>query len=96
MECLFSYRFVLIKNQIGYYRKHIIFITLYIRLYEKKKILIKKAYDEVDKYYYTIKYGKIFSFLNNFYIFRIRFILSNPSIVFKKLIRKLIRKFSNN
>ena len=79
-----------------YYRKHINSITIDSNLDEKKKILIKKAYDEVDKYYYTIKYGKIFSFLFNFYIFKIRFILNNPIIVFKKLIRKLIRKFSNN
>lgn len=95
--CMLRYSsFGFVKKPLVYYRKHINSITIDSSLDEKKKILIKKAYDEVDKYYYTIKYGKIFSFLNNFYIFRIRFILSNPSIVFKKLIRKLIRKFSNN
>lgn len=95
--CMLRYSsFGFVNKPLAYYRKHTNSITMDSHLDKNKSILIKKAYDEVDKYYYTIKYGKIFSFLNNYYIFRIRFILNNPIIVFKKLIRKLISKFSNN
>ena len=94
--CMLRYSsFGFVNKPLVNYRNHINSITTDSHLDKNKSILLKKAYDEVDKYYYTIKYGKIFSFLNNYYIFRIRFILNNPIIVFKKLIRKLIRKFSN-
>ena len=94
--CMLRYSsFGFVNKPLAYYRKHTNSITIDSQSDKNKSILIKKAYDEIDKYYYTIKYGKIFSFLNNYYIFRIRFILNNPIIVFKKLIRKLIRKFSN-
>ena len=89
-----SYGFV--NKPLAYYRQHATSITTDSYLGENKRILIKKAYNEVDKYYYTIKYGKLFNFLNNYYIFRIRFILNNPLTGFKRLIKKLSRKSNNN
>ena len=95
--CMLRYSsFGFVKKPLVYYRKHKGSITVDSQLEKSKSLLIKKSYEEVDKYYYTIKYGKIISFLINNYIKNIRFILNNPIIVFKKLIRKLIRKFSNN
>ncbi|MDA7733971.1 glycosyltransferase [Candidatus Pelagibacter sp.] len=95
--CMLRYsRFGFVNKPLAYYRKHIGSITTNSHSEKNKTILIKKAYDEVDKYYYTVKYGKIFSFLNNFYIFGIRFILKNPVISFKKLISKLSREFNKN
>ena len=91
--CMLRYKcFGFIKKPLVNYRYHINSITLDSQLDKNKKILIKKAYDQVDEYYYTIKYGNIFSFLHNFYIFRIRFLLNNPIISFKILINKLINK----
>ena len=95
--CMLRYSsFGFVNKTLAYYRKHANSITIDSHSEKNKKILIKKAYDEVDKYYYTIKYGKIFSFLNNFYIFVIRFILKHPIISFKKCIGKLSRKINNN
>ncbi len=91
--CMLRYKsFGFVKKPLVYYRYHLNSITLDSQLEKNKKILIKKAYDQVDEYYYTIKYGKIFTFLHNFYIFRIRFLLNNPIISLKKLITKSINK----
>ena len=91
--CMLRYKsFGFVKKPLVYYRYHLNSITLDSQLEKNKKILIKKAYDQVDEYYYTIKYGKIFTFLHNFYIFRIRFLLNNPIISLKKLINKSINK----
>jgi glycosyltransferase involved in cell wall biosynthesis len=95
--CMLRYKsFGFVKKPLVYYRYHLNSITLDSQLEKNKKILIKKAYDQVDEYYYTIKYGKIFIFLHNFYIFRIRFLLNNPIVTLKKLINKLINKKINN
>ena len=95
--CMLRYSsFGFVKKPLAYYRQHINSITTDSILDENKRILIKEAYNEVDKYYYAIKYGKFFFFLNNYYIFRIRFVLNNPLTGFKRLIQKLSRKFSNN
>jgi hypothetical protein len=93
--CMLRYSsFGFVNKPLVNYRNHINSITIDSHLDKNKSILLKKAYDEVNKYYYTIKYGKIFSFLNNYYIFGIRFILNNPIISFKKLIRKLSRNLT--
>lgn len=95
--CMLRYpRFGFVKKPHVYFRKHINSITVDSHLDEKKKILIKRAYDEVDKYYYMIKYGRIFSFLHNIYIFRIRYLLNHPISSFKKIIMKLTKKLKGN
>jgi glycosyltransferase involved in cell wall biosynthesis len=94
--CMLRYSsFGFVNKPLANYRIHNNSITIDSLLDENKRILVEKAYNEVDKYYYTIKYGKFFSFLHNYCIFKIRFILNNPRTVFKKLIRKLSRKLND-
>lgn len=91
--CMLRYpNFGFVNKPLVYFRKHMGSITVDGHSDKNKKILIKKAYDEVDKYYYSIKYGKIFSLLQNYYIFRLRFILNKPLTVLKKLIQKIKQK----
>ena len=93
--CMLRYSsFGFVKKPLVYYRKHKGSITVDGQLEKSKSLLIKKAYEEVDKYYYTIKYGKIFSFLINNYIKNIRFILNNPILSLKKLIKKINKKIN--
>ena len=90
--CMLRYsKFGFIKKPLVYYRKHYGSITIDSNSEKNKSILIKRAYDEVDKYYYSIKYGVIFSYLQNKYLFRIRFALNNPMLTFKILF-KLLKK----
>ena len=95
--CMLRYSsFGFVNKPLAHFRKHKNSITIDSFLDENKRILIKKAYNEVDKYYYTIKYGKFFSFLHNYYIFKIIFVLNNPITSFKILIRKLSGKLNDN
>jgi len=88
--CMLRYpTFGFIKSPLVYYRKHKGSITVDSQLEKNKSFLLRKAYAEVDAYYYTIKYGKIFSFLKNNYIKNIRFIINNPFISIKILLRKI-------
>lgn len=90
--CMLRYsKFGFIKKPLVYYRKHSGSITIDSNSEKNKSILIKRAYDEVDKYYYSMKYGVIFSYLQNKYLFRIRFALNNPMLTFKILF-KLLKK----
>lgn len=90
--CMLRYsKFGFIKTPLVYYRKHKASITVDSSLDHKKKQLIKKAYDEVDKYYYTLRYGKFFSFLQNILVFRLRFFIYKPILSLKKLYKKLFR-----
>ncbi len=95
--CMLRYsKFGFIKEPLVYYRKHSESITVDSSTNKAKTSLIKKSYDEVDKYYYTLKYGKIFSFLQNNYLFRIRFALNNPLLTFNMLLKKIKKKFIKN
>jgi len=82
--CLLRYsKFGFIKDPLVVFRSHINSITVDSRSNENKKELIKKAYAEVDKYYYSLKYGKFFSFLQSNYILNIRKVLSLPFLIRK-------------
>lgn len=84
--CMLRYsKFGFIKKPLVTYRSHINSITINSRSDEDKKELIKKAYAEVDKYYYTLKYGKYFSLLKNNNILNIRKVLNIPFIIRKFL-----------
>jgi glycosyltransferase involved in cell wall biosynthesis len=95
--CMLRYpKFGFVKEPLVYYRKHFNSITIDSSSEKNKTILINKSYDEVDKYYYTIKYGKIFSVLQNVYLFRIRFALNNPLLAFNMLLKKIKKIFNIN
>ena len=94
--CMLRYKnFGFINKPLVYYRKHSSSITMVSLTDKKKTILIKKAYNEVNKYYYTIKYGRIFSFLSNFYVYNFLLLFYNPFFFIKKIIRRLRKIFSN-
>ena len=87
--CMLRYpKFGFVKKPLVYYRKHSNSITIDSGSEKNKETLINKSYDEIDKYYYTLKYGKIFSILQNVYLFRIRFALNNPLLAFYMLFKK--------
>lgn len=88
--CMLRYiNFGFFKKPLVYYRNHLNSITRDSQLEKNKSLLIKNAYDQVDKYYYTLKYGKIFSLFQNSLIFKIRFLLNNPIISLKNIVRKI-------
>jgi glycosyltransferase involved in cell wall biosynthesis len=94
--CMLRYKnFGFINKPLVYFRKHSGSITVDSLTDKKKTILINKAYNEVNKYYYTIKYGRIFSFLSNFYVFNFRLLLHSPFFFIKKIIRRLWKIYSN-
>lgn len=75
--CMLRYsKFGYIPSPLVYYTKHINSITVESQLDDHKKELIKEAYNEVGEYYYTLKYGRYFAFLQNKYWFKIRSIIS--------------------
>ena len=39
---------------------------------EEKDMLLKRAYEEINKYYYILKYGKNFSYVQNKYLLFLR------------------------
>lgn len=93
--CMLRYpKFGFVKKPLVYYRKHSNSITIDSGSEKNKANLINKSYDEVDKYYYTVKYGKIFSVLQNVYLFRIRFALNNPLLAFNMLLKKTKKIFN--
>jgi len=95
--CMLRYKnFGFVNKPLVYYRKHIGSITIDAGTDKKKAILLKKSYNEVNKYYYTIKYGRFFSFLSNFYIFMFCLLFHNPIYFFKKFIRIVWKKFYSN
>jgi hypothetical protein len=64
--CILRYKkFGYISEDLSVYRGHINSITVDSYSNEKKKERIKAAYNEVISYYYTLKYGKHFSYLNS-------------------------------
>jgi len=72
--CMLRYKkFGYVSENLSYYRSHAGSITIDSYTDEKKSYMIKKAYAEVIKYYYTIKYGRYFSFLENKYIIHLRY-----------------------
>jgi glycosyltransferase involved in cell wall biosynthesis len=89
--CLLRYqKFAFVNKPLVYFREHLNSITIDSSKDKIKKEMIKKAYDEVDEYYYTIKYGKFFSFFHNIYIFRFRYFIKNPRLSLKKIISKIV------
>ena len=75
--CMLRYsKFGFVSKPLVYFRQHSKSITVGSEIDSEKKQLIKKAYDEVDKYYYVLKYGNLFSFFHNRYIFKLRFCLN--------------------
>lgn len=95
--CMLRYsKFGFVKEPLVYYRKHSNSITVDSGSEKNKTALINKSYGEVDKYYYTIKYGKIFSILQNVGLFRIRFALSNPLLACNMLLKKTKKIFNKN
>lgn len=64
--CILRYKkFGYVSEDLSVYREHINSITVDSYSNHKKKKQIKEAYNEVVNYYYTLKYGKYFSYLNN-------------------------------
>jgi glycosyltransferase involved in cell wall biosynthesis len=64
--CILRYKkFGYVSEDLSVYRGHINSITINSYSNKIKKKQIKKAYNEVINYYYTLKYGKYFSYLNN-------------------------------
>ena len=90
--CMLRYpKFGYINKPLVFFREHLNSITIDAHSNEDKNKLFDKAYNEVDKYYYTLKYGKYFSFFQNKYFFKIRFILNEPKFVIKKLFSKIMK-----
>ncbi len=88
--CMLRYKkFGYINKPLVYFREHKNSITIDANLNKDKAIFFEKARDEVDKYYYILKYGKFFSFFQNKYFFKLRFILNEPKYAIKKLFLKM-------
>jgi len=82
--CMLRYsKFGFLKEPQVVYRSHSNSITINSKTDKDKNENIKNAYAEVDKYYYTMKYGKYFSYLQNKYIFKFRRLLNINYIVSK-------------
>jgi glycosyltransferase involved in cell wall biosynthesis len=83
--CILRYKkFGYISEDLSVYRGHINSITVDSSYDTQKKKQMKKSYNEVVDYYYTLKYGKFFSFINN-----------RLFIISKYYIRLLINKLVN-
>jgi glycosyltransferase involved in cell wall biosynthesis len=88
--CMLRYsKFGYLSEALVYFRSHQNSITIDSSSSEKKKKLIALAYAEVNKYYYTLKWGKYsVLFYNKFFIY-LRFIVS-------KIMNILNQKFKSN
>ncbi len=88
--CMLRYtKFGYINKPLAYFRSHKNSITIEAHSNTNKNKSFEKARNEVDKYYYTLKYGRYFTFMQNIIFFRIRFILRNPKYAIKKLLSKI-------
>lgn len=88
--CMLRYsKFGYIDKPLVYFREHLNSITIDAISNDNKSKLFEKAYNEVDKYYYILKYGKYFSFFQNKFFFKMRFILNEPKFAIRKLFSKI-------
>ena len=88
--CMLRYsKFGYINKPLVYFREHLNSITIDALSNDNKNRLFEKARNEVDEYYYTLKYGKYFSFLQNKYFFKMRFILNEPKYAIRKFFSKI-------
>ena len=88
--CMLRYsKFGYINKPLVYFREHLNSITIDALSNDNKNRLFEKARSEVDEYYYTLKYGKYFSFFQNKYFFKMRFILNEPKFAIRKLFSKI-------
>jgi len=69
--CLLRYKkFGYVAEKLSVYRSHKGSITIDSSLSKNKDFLLKKSYEEINKYYYTLKYGRYFSnFQNKYFLF---------------------------
>jgi glycosyltransferase involved in cell wall biosynthesis len=89
--CMLRYpKFGYINKPLVYFREHFNSITIDAHSDDNKNKLFEKARNEVDEYFYTLKYGKYFSFFQNKYFFKIRFILMEPKYIIKKFFSKIL------
>ena len=74
LMCLLRYKkFGYVSESLSFYRSHADSITIDSRTDIKKKHMINKSYEEVLKYYYSLKYGRYFSFFQTKYIIHLRY-----------------------
>jgi glycosyltransferase involved in cell wall biosynthesis len=87
--CLLRYKkFGFISESLSVCRSQPNSITVEANLDKQKKIIFTESYSETVKYYYTLKYGKYFSFLQNKYLIETRYFLNT-------LLYKLLRLFKS-
>jgi glycosyltransferase involved in cell wall biosynthesis len=85
--CMLRYsKFGYLSEALVYYRAHQNSITIDSQSCKKKKKLIKLAYEEVDQYYYTIKWGKYSLLFYNKFFFYLRFVVNKIVNILKKKI----------
>lgn len=86
--CLLRYKnFGYVNETLSVYRSHKDSITIDSSLSKSKEYLLKKSYEEVNNYYYTLKYGKHFSNLQNRYFLILR-------VKIKNILNKIFNFFS--
>ena len=74
LMCLLRYKkFGYVSESLSFYRSHADSITIDSRTDNKKEHMINKSYEEVLKYYYSLKYGRYFSFFQTKYIINLRY-----------------------
>ena len=74
LMCMLRYKkFGYVSESLSIYRSHAGSITVDSYTDDKRKYLIKKSYEDVVKYYYSLKYGRYFSFFQNKYIIHLRY-----------------------
>lgn len=85
LMCMLRYKkFGYVSEALSVYRAHKTSITYDSSLNKNKRYAIRKAYEEINKYYYTLKYGKYFSYFQNRYI-----------LYFQNKINLILNKFFN-
>tara|TARA_B110000503_G_C7074288_1_gene382240 strand:+ start:349 stop:1200 length:852 start_codon:yes stop_codon:yes gene_type:complete len=68
LMCMLRYKkFGYTSEILSFYRAHQSSITYESNFDKEKQYAIRKAYEEVNNYYYILKYGKYFSYFHNRY-----------------------------
>ena len=76
--CLLRYKnFGYVAEKLSVYRFHKDSITINSSLSKDKDLLLKKSYEEVTNYYYTLKYGRYLSNFQNKYFLFLRVKMNN-------------------
>ncbi|MDA9966561.1 glycosyltransferase [Candidatus Pelagibacter sp.] len=74
LMCMLRYKnFGYVSESLSFYRSHADSITIDSHTDNKKKYMINKSYEDILKYYYSLKYGRYFSFFKNKYIIHLRY-----------------------